>query len=322
MYSLVIPVYRNEGSIPALLETLNGLSLALDAPLEVVFVVDGSPDSSFELLRNKLPQARFSSRLIAHARNFGSFAAIRTGLRAATGKFFAAMAADLQEPITLIETFFRVLKAGEADVVIGERASRADGSMAATLFWRLYRLAINPAIPSGGVDVFGCNSLALDALLKLQESNSSLVAQLFWIGFRRQNVRYDRVARAAGKSAWTFRKKVRYLLDSVYSFTDLPIRLLTAGGAIAMTSAVALGVVVLWARATGRIEVAGYTPIILTIVFFGGLNALGLGIIGEYVWRAFENTKARPASLVVSEMTFEGSGVVQDGTPVRVRDRT
>ncbi|MFT3837792.1 MAG: glycosyltransferase family 2 protein [Myxococcaceae bacterium] len=317
MYSLVIPVYRNEESLPALLEAVTGLAKKLDG-LEVVFVVDGSPDRCFELLRDALPKASFRSKLLAHSRNFGSFAAIRTGLAAASGRYFAVMAADLQEPIELVEQFFHVLAKDEADVVVGQRTSRNDpaGSSAASqLFWWLYRKAINPAIPAGGVDVFGCNQLVLKALLALEENNSSLVAQLFWVGFRVKPLPYERLARAAGRSAWTLKKKVRYLLDSVYSFTDLPIRLLTLIGAVAMFLSLVVGTTVFLSWLTGRIAVPGYTPIVLTVVFFGGLNAFGLGIIGDYVWRAYENTKRRPTAIVAAQLDFgqsEGLGSVTE----------
>lgn len=312
MYSLVIPVYLNEPNIPSLLEAIESLRASLSDPLEVVFVVDGSPDRSFSLLRERLPQCRFRSKLLAHSRNFGSFAAIRTGLQAASGRYFAVMAADLQEPISLIAQFFAALKNDEADVVIGQRASRSDpatSSFAAATFWWLYRKAIIPEIPPGGVDIFGCNELALRALLRLNESNSSLIAQLFWVGFRRKAILYERQARSLGVSAWTLRKKVRYLLDSVFSFTDLPIRLLTFTGTFSLLAAVVLGLVVLASRLTDHIQLPGYTPTILAIVFFGGINAIGLGVIGEYVWRAFENTKARPASLVLTQIEFAAASV-------------
>lgn len=318
--SLVIPVYRNEANLPALLDALETLRAQVPGGLEVVFVVDGSPDRCLPILRERLPQCRFASKLVAHARNFGSFAAIRTGLQVASGPHFAVMAADLQEPITLVAEFFRALRADEADVVVGQRVARSDpgsSSLAAKTFWWLYRRLINPDVPEGGVDVFGCNAVALKALLSLNERNSSLVAQLFWVGFRRKLVPYERQARTAGVSAWTFSKKVRYLLDSVYSFTDLPIRLLSVVGAIAMAAAVLLGFVVLASRLTDRIQLPGYTPTILTIVFFGGLNALGLGIIGEYVWRAFENTKARPLALVLAEYAFDGESNRQAATAPR-----
>jgi glycosyltransferase involved in cell wall biosynthesis len=310
VYSLVIPVYRNEGNLDALFAALSRLVERLPTDLEVVFVVDGSPDRCFELLRERLPLMPFRSRLVAHSRNFGAFAAIRTGLSTATGDHFAVMAADLQEPIELVEEFFKCLEGDEADVVVGQRVGRADpplSVLASRTFWGLYRRLINPQIPAGGVDIFGCNRAALTALLRLQESNSSLVAQLFWVGFRRKLVPYERRRRENGTSAWTFRKKARYLKDNIYSFTDLPIRLLSVTGMLTMIAAVGVGALVLFSRLIGRITVGGYTPIILTTVFFAGLNSFGLGIIGEYVWRTFENTKARPASLVLADQTFSGA---------------
>ncbi len=311
MFSIVIPVYQNEASIQALLGKLDAMRAKLKGPLEVVFVVDGSPDQCFEKLRLTLPSCTFRSQVLAHSRNFGSLAAIRTGLQAAHGEYFAVMAADLQEPPELVEQFFELLQTREVDVVVGQRASRSDpatSSAAAQIFWWLYRKTINPDIPPGGVDIFGCNLLALQALLRLNESNSSMIAQLFWVGFRRRIVPYERLARSEGVSAWTFRKKIRYLLDSVYSFTDLPIRLLSMIGVVAILTAFGLGLAVLASRLTDHIQLPGYTPTILTIVFFGGINALGLGIIGEYVWRAFENTKARPSALVLTKLSFEPTG--------------
>ena len=102
----------------------------------------------------------------------------------------------------------------------------------ANLFWRAYRALIMKDIPKGGMDVFGCNRRVRDELLKLQEANSSLIGLVIWLGFRRAEVGYHRRARAFGKSAWTFRKKLTYLLDSVFSFTDLPVRILTLIGLI------------------------------------------------------------------------------------------
>jgi glycosyltransferase involved in cell wall biosynthesis len=307
VFSLVIPVYRNEENVPSLLAALEGLAAKVPGALEVVFVVDGSPDKSFQVLRERLPAMPFTSKLVAHSRNFGAFAAIRTGLAAATGSYFAVMAADLQEPIELIQTFFQILSSGEAEVVYGERVGRSDpllSKLASTTFWALYSRLINPQIPEGGVDIFGCNRAVLTALLRLDESNSSLVAQLFWVGFRRRGVPYERRAREIGTSAWTFRKKLRYLSDSVYSFTDLPVRVLTSAGVFTMAVAVVGALVVLISRLTGHISVSGYTPTVLAVAFFGGLNAFGLGVIGEYVWRTFENTKHRPSSLVVQELDF------------------
>ena len=300
-YSVVIPVYKNEGSIHRLLDALTEMNNSLDNEMEAVFVVDGSPDRSFELLKNALEQVNFSAQLLSHSRNFGSFPAIRSGLIAARGEYFGVMAADLQEPPELLVTFFKSLSADECDVAVGTREGRKDpllSRISSSIFWGLYRRLIVPEMPSGGVDVFGCNRQFRDQLVQLEESRSSLIALIFWLGFRRKLVSYERQVRQEGKSAWTFKKKIDYMMDSIFSFTDLPIRLLIKIGSMGSILAIVLGLTVLIAKLSGLIEVPGYAATVIVVLIFGALNLLGLGLVGTYAWRAYENTKQRPLAVV------------------------
>jgi len=305
--SVVIPVYRNEDSIGDLVAAVAGLSRLAEGRFEAVFVVDGSPDRSYPLLRSALPSAGFASQLITLSRNFGSFAAIRLGLSRAQGKYIAVMAADLQEPPELIGRFLEVLGERECDVAFGVREARHDAlssKFASGLFWALYRRMVMRDIPSGGVDIFALTADFRDRLLNLGESNTSLLAQLFWLGGRREFVPYVRRKRQHGRSAWTIGKKIRYLSDSVFSFTDLPVRMLLALGVFTLFVAVVMAGVILVAKASGVVAVPGYAGTMLTVLFFGAFNALGLGVVGEYAWRTYENTKARPLVLVQSEELF------------------
>lgn len=309
MLTLVIPVYRNQGSLPDLLKAIEGLNTALSGKMETVFVVDGSPDQCYEILHNQLPQCSFRSQLILLTRNFGSFAAIRVGLEVGTGARFAVMAADLQEPPELVLQMNQILQDEPVDVVVGVREGRHDPLVSrwlSQIFWGLYRRYVVTEIPPGGVDVFGCNRSFRDTLLTLQESHSSLIAQIFWLGFRRKCISYVRQTRQHGKSAWTLSKKINYLMDSVFAFTDLPIRLLIRAGALGTILAVVVGFVVLIARLTGFITVPGYAMTMLAIMFFGAINILGLGIVGSYAWRAYENTKNRPLALRLRQEHFNG----------------
>jgi len=315
MLSLVVPVYRNEASIPDLLGAVEELDRRLNGEFEAVFVVDGSPDRSLDLLTERLPLAPFKSQLLVLSRNFGSFAAIRSGLAAGRGDLFAVMAADLQEPLELVLSFREALGSGRYDVAVGCRESRADtfGSrLFSAVFWGLYRAVVQREVPRGGVDVFACTRRFRDEILALEESNSTLVGLIFWLGFRRAEILYTRRPRKHGTSAWSFRRKVRYLLDSCFAFSDLPIRLLSIAGIAGMLLSVVFGLVVLAARLGGRIEVPGYAATVLAVMFFGGLNSLGLGILGEYLWRTFENTKRRPGYVVFSRSEFPG-GEARDG---------
>lgn len=311
--SIIIPVYRNEENIPDLLSALNRLTQSLGGNTEVVFVVDGSPDRSGDLLRQQLGACLFPARLLSHSRNFGSFAAIRTGLVYAQGERFAAMAADLQEPPELIITFFDSLKHDEADIVFGHRAERNDDKASmffSNLFWYFYRRFVIPEVPPGGVDVFACNRRVRDALLAIEESNSSLVAQLFWVGFRRQFATYTRCAREKGHSAWSFRRRFRYMMDSVFSYSDLPVMLLLWTGIGGIIFSVLLSLFILIARMLGLIDVAGYTPIMLTILTVASILLFSQGLMGCYLWRTLENTKHRPLSLVCEERYFPNSGEI------------
>jgi polyisoprenyl-phosphate glycosyltransferase len=309
MHSIIIPVFRNAETLPQVLERLDGLVERLSDPLEVVFVIDGSPDDSWTILQSRLAGRRFSTQLIAHSRNFGSFAAIRTGLAAATGKYFAVMAADLQEPPELVLEFFAALREGRCDVALGTRTARSDGflaDLASKLFWGAYRFFVDRAMPAGGVDMFGGNEKVRSALLTLRESNSTLVGLLMWIGFRRLVVPYRRLARPHGRSAWTFARKLRYMEDSFYAFSDIPMRLLTFGGAFGIVATIVLSFVVIIARLVGDIDVPGYAATVLIVMFFSALNLFCLGVIGGYVWRTFENSKARPHALTLAHERFPG----------------
>jgi glycosyltransferase involved in cell wall biosynthesis len=307
-YSIVVPVYGNEGSIPQLLERLEGVAQRLEDDLEVVFVVDGSPDDSGAVLRRLLPSATFRTQLLEHSRNFGSFPAIRTGMQASTGEFIAVMAADLQEPPELVLDFFAALGSGSADVAVGRRESRNDplsSRVSSGTFWKLYRRLVFPDMPEGGVDIFACSRTVANEILALDESNSSLVGLLYWVGFRRVEIPYSRQERQHGKSGWSLRKKIRYLLDSIFSFTDLPLTVLIGVGVIGTVLTVAVSIFVLTANLLGGITQPGYTALMLVILFSTFVLLIALGIVGTYVWRAFENTKRRPGAIVMSHWTSD-----------------
>lgn len=301
IYSVIVPIYRNEESLPRLLKALEEMDVQLERQLEVVFVIDGSPDRCYEILKGKLDSLPFAAQLIAHSRNFGSFPAIRSGLIAAKGEFFGIMAADLQEPPELLIQFFTALKNDEADVTIGTRSGRSDpltSRMASSIFWGLYRRLVVKDMPEGGVDIFGCNRIFRDQLLELEESRSSLIALIFWLGFRRKQISYTRREREEGKSAWTLSKKIDYMLDSVFAFTDYPIRLLMRIGAIGSLVSVIMAIVVIIGRISGAIDVPGYAATMLTVLCLGALNLFGLGLVGTYAWRSYENSKKRPLAIV------------------------
>jgi glycosyltransferase involved in cell wall biosynthesis len=306
-YSVVVPVYGNEATIPLLLERLAGLAGDLDGPMEAVFVVDGSPDNSLALLRGLLPTSGLRAQLVTLSRNYGALSATRAGVQVARGDYIAMMAADLQEPVSLVEDLFARLTTGDYDVAVGVRTGRDDpalSSLFAKAFWGFYRRFVQKDVPAGGVDMFGCTRQVAGELLRLDESHTSLVGLLYWLGFRRAEVPYARQEREPGKSGWSFRRKLRYMTDSVFSFTDLPITLLLTGGVLGVLGSLVAGIAVFAAWASGNVEIEGYTPLMLTLLLLCSSILLALGIVGSYVWRTYENSKGRPTSIVMSHETF------------------
>ncbi|MBK5268368.1 MAG: glycosyltransferase [Acidimicrobiia bacterium] len=300
--SLIIPVYLNEEGIPALIEAVRALNSEIPG-LDVVFVVDGSPDNSLDELRSRLPAEEFHWTLASHSRNFGSFAAVRTGMALAEGSLLAVMSADLQEPPELVVSLIDELRNDTADIAFGRRMGRTDpgaSKASAGLFWKMYRRFVIPDMPVGGVDIFACNATVKQAILGLHENASSLVAQLFWVGFRRAFIDYERREREIGTSAWTLKKKLRYMADSIFSFSDLPIVALTWVGLAGLVFSILLSGVTLGAQIAGLIDVPGYTTLIIATLFLFSVMLFSQGILGMYLWRTFENTRQRPLSIVAS----------------------
>jgi glycosyltransferase involved in cell wall biosynthesis len=300
--SVVVPVYRNEATLPELLNQIAALYQQGGDTFEVVFVIDGSPDQSYALLKLRLPEMPFPSQLVCLSRNFGSFAAVRAGMSLATGDAVAILAADLQQPVSSVRQFFDANERG-ADIAIGQRASRSDPwltQMAATMFWRLYRRFVQPQMTPGGVDSFACTRQVRDILVALPEANSALIGLLFWVGFDREHVTYPRAARIRGKSGWSLGRKFRYAFDAAFAFSDLPITAMIVTGIVGLGCALAASVALLVAWALGAVDVKGYTPLMLAVLFSFSALLLALGIVGGYVWRIFENTKGRPTHLVRS----------------------
>jgi glycosyltransferase involved in cell wall biosynthesis len=299
--SLVIPVYKNEENIAELTDALIVLCDRLGSGLEIIFVIDGSPDNSGSLLIEARKRIPCRSKIVFHSRNFGAFGAIRTGLEIGDGDYFAAMAADLQDPPELIIAFFDRLTKNESDIVFGQRTGRDDPllrRLASDFFWWVYRRLVLPDIPKGGVDLFGCSRRVRDEVLQISEPNSSLIAQLFWVGFRRSFVPYARRRRAYGKSAWNTSRRMRYMMDSVFSFSDAPIQFVLFLGLFGCFVSITLGVITFVARLFGFIEQPGYATLVLVILFFGSAILVVQGIVGSYLWRTFENTKKRPLRII------------------------
>jgi polyisoprenyl-phosphate glycosyltransferase len=300
-YSIVVPVFNNRNSLEALVADLELMTARLGGSLEVIFVVDGGDRTCADVLRELTRRVPFVSVVVELTRNFGSFAAIRTGLGVARGDVVAVRSADLQEPGSLVVTLLESVRSGPHELAIGVRRGRDDPfhrRFGARVFWGLYCRLIQKQMPRGGVDTFACSARVNSELLRLQESNSSLVGLLVWLGFEFTVVPYDRAKSQEGKSGWSLRRLIGYAADSSFAFGQLPIRIIRTSGLCGILGGLVGAIVIVAFRITGYIDQVGYTPLMLAILTMGSVNLVALSVVGSYAWRGFENSKHRPSAVI------------------------
>ncbi|MBI4678160.1 MAG: glycosyltransferase family 2 protein [Elusimicrobia bacterium] len=297
--SVVVPVYNNAETLfelhRRLVEHLDGLSPKVDH--EIVFVNDGSTDGSLVALRElRVKDARVA--LVDLSRNFGQVPAILAGWDHSNGDAVVNIAADLQDPVDQIGRMVAEWEKG-SDIVVSYREERRDNvfsRLASAAAYSLWRWSL-PQLPPGGFDTALLSRKALDAVRSLQERNRFFQGDILWVGFDVKFIPQARLPRLAGESGYTFAKKMRYFLKSYLSISYLPIRFMSLVGFLTALAGFIYTVVVLHAYLHGK-PPFGWTPIMLVILFLGGLIMIMLGIIGEYVWRIYDETKRKPLYII------------------------
>ena len=300
-HSVVVPVYFNQDSLLPLFDALCAVEAQLTArnvELELIFVDDGSRDASLERLL-EIKRRRPGTRIIKLTRNFGTVHALRTGLRFVSGDSVAFLAADLQDPPELIVEMVDRWLAGSR-YVICERMSR-DDPLGSRLFSRLYYFVLRRFVlrdyPRGGYDLALMDKAMLPHLTT-SAKHAFLPLLAFWLGYQPDVIHYHRRPRQYGKSRWTFGKRLKALVDVALGFSVTPIRLMSLIGAIVSLASFSYGAVVVVAAFWGNIPVPGYPTIVALITFLLGVIILMLGIIGEYLWRVFDETNGRPEAVI------------------------
>ena len=300
--SIVVPVYYNEGSLPLLFQELRDVETKLldkDLALELIFVDDGSGDGSYaELL--KIKAARPATKVIKLSRNFGAVqASFKTGLKFVTGDGFLVLAADLQDPPGLILEMADHWLAG-AKFVMCVRRTRRDPPLTrafAWLYYRLLRLMVVSGYPDGGYDLALMDKALLPYLQSCGKNiNPNVFA--FWLGFTPTVLSYDRRERRHGRSRWTFVKKLKFFTDTLLGFSIVPLRIMTLVGLLVTVVSTCYGASVIVHAIFGRLEVPGFASLAALLSFLLGLVICMLGVVGEYLWRIFDEVSRRPESVI------------------------
>ena len=303
--SIIIPVYYNEGSLPLLFVELKKLEEILrkkEIGMELIFVDDGSGDQSFlELL--KIKHQRPATKIIKLSRNFGNIRAEKAGYRYVTGDCFCALAADLQDPPELIAKMVDYWLAGEK-FVICVREQREDPPLTtffANLFYKLVRGFVIKNYPRGGFDLALMDKVMLP-YMKNSGKNINTAMFAYSLGFTPKIIEYKRQKRLHGKSHWTFAKKINYFIDSILGFSIIPLHLISwVGIFLAIISFVYGLFVILEVIIRGR-EVPGFASLFTLTAFLSGVILSMLGIIGQYIWRIFDEINGTPESVVELEL--------------------
>lgn len=301
--SVVIPVYYNQDNIKPLYRDIKEKLLShTEYEWELVMVNDGSKDNSYAVMR-EIARSDDRIKIYSLSRNFGSHAAILCGLAKATGDCCIIKAADLQEPTEMVLEMIDSWKQG-SNVVLAVRSGREEGFIQkffSNSYYQMVRWFALPGMPKGGFDVFLIDRKVVNVLLALDEKNSALTGQILWSGFRTGIVYYKRLRREIGKSRWTLRKKIRLVTDTMFSFSSVPIAVVSGIGVISILGAFLWAVLVLIAKLQGNIPVSGWTSLFIFNLFSFGIIMLTLGILGGYLWRIFDASRHRPTYIIEDE---------------------
>lgn len=298
--SIVVPFLNEEEGIELFCSTLDDYSKQLTFPVELVFVDDGSADGTVELLKKYRFENISRAQLVQFSRNFGSHAAIRAGLQYAYYPNCTWLGSDLQEPLELLQKSYDLLKAGYDAVYVSKKSivvSKANRAFSKMYSHLMQKYAVSN-YTSDGVSTIVFNSKIKDYLNSNVEGNSSIMLQIIDAGFRTANIELDFHERSTGKSKWTLSKKIKLMIDSFVSFSFAPIRLVSIVGILMFLIGLIIGVVTIINRIINFDSPAGYATLASMIALGFGITNISLGIIAEYLWRAFDAARGRQVFIV------------------------
>lgn len=299
----VITAFLNEeGNLPLFRQRLLAVLDRLGLSSEVILVDDHSEDDGQRIAR-EWAAADPRVRYLRLSRTFGSHAAYSAGMARSTGDGVILLAADLQDPPEMIPRLLAEWDKG-FHVVWASRAERPGESRLTRTFAGCYyalmrRLAL-PTMPRKGADFLLADRKVVDAYKAIPEKNTSFLGMLVWMGFRQTSIEYVKEARHSGRSKWNLSKKVKLLIDSLVSFSYAPIRLISAAGVAVSLLGTLYAAVVIVRASFGSIP-EGWSSLMVVVLILGGFQLLMLGVLGEYLWRAFDEVRGRPRYLIEDE---------------------
>ncbi len=306
MYSIIIPIYNEEQTLPVLHERLVGTLHPLGESFEVILIDDGSKDNSFELLRQiHATDARF--KVLRLSRNFGHQVAISAGLDFARGEAVILMDGDLQDPPELLPKMIEKWREGY-QVVYTVKTSRKENKLkrlAFKMFYHILHALSSIQIPMDAGNFSLMDRKVVDVLRQIPERHRYISGLRAWVGFRQIGIEYDRGPRYAGEPQMSFGRLLQLALDGIFSFSNVPLRVASYIGFLSALVAFAGGLFVVYEKLFTNKAILGWASTICTIAFLGGLILMTLGVIGEYIGRIYDEVKQRPLYIISEGIGFE-----------------
>lgn len=297
--SIIVPVYNSETFLNILVEAIDIEKKRNNWNLELILIDDGSKDLSFNKIK-ELSDTYSYIKGIKLSRNFGHQIAVKTGLTHCSGDYVAIIDDDLQDPPSLLPHFFSFLDSGY-DVAYGVRKKRKESflkKLSYSSFYKILKKISHTEIQMDSGDFCVMKKIVVENMLKLQEKNPFLRGIRAWLGFKQIGVEYDRHARIQGESGYTLKKLLKIAKDGIFSFSNVPIRLITLMGTAGLIFAVVYSMYILYESIFNLIPVKGYASLTIIISFFSSLILICLGIIGEYIVRIYDEVRDRPFSVI------------------------
>jgi dolichol-phosphate mannosyltransferase len=306
--SVIIPVFNEEKNISSVYNRCVSVLDSIGESFELIFVNDGSKDNTFQIAY-QLSETDARVKYISLSRNFGHQIAVSAGLEACCGDYAVIIDADLQDPPELIGNLYSKAKEG-FDVVYAKRKLRKGEtffkSITAKFFYRLLKKITSINIPLDTGDFRIISRKVVNVLKQMPEQQKFLRGQIAWVGFNQTAVEYQREERTAGTSGYTVKKMISLAMDGITSFSNLPLRIATIAGFLVSGITFCVALYALYSRFISKDYVPGWTSIIISILFIGGVQLITIGIIGEYISRISSNVRNRPL-YVISETNLDYS---------------
>lgn len=303
LISIIIPVYNEEENIPGLCVRLQEFAERSGNEFEFIFIDDGSSDGSFGVLKD-LSAKDQRIKILKFSRNFGSHAACLAGLSYARGDACAFISADLQDPPEMVQNLIEEWKRGH-EVIIGVREwEERSFRTFPRLYYKLVRRFALGNMPEGGTDVFLIDRKVVDAVTSMKEKNTSIFGLILWSGFRQKLITYEKGIRQKGVSKWTTGKKIKLFIDTFVSFSYFPVRMISVLGILIALLGFLYALFIIANRLFFSVPVEGWASLMVVLLMVSGVQLVMLGVIGEYLWRNFDESRKRPVFIVDETVGF------------------